>query len=310
LERPSSIRWQEWVRLAGGRVRGISHKKGFLEGDTRLIPNRFHPSCQPHPNSHGIEEDLLNSIWPLHLVDYKDKDQFDVLYKLLFKLPQIVEWYLTHSVFPVTMRFQLQRLSSSGQELGGDLVFCHRLGFSGTPSDLLPIEFGQCAFEKGDDGKILNTLTNPCVASITLLDSGWTVRNVLDHVSSAQPAYHALIDTGALITGFDNLAVATYVLQNGLSGFDACVFLDSQDRKMVLLRTGMVVVRIDQCGVPLERRFTFFDQTHTTGMDIKQHFSARAAVTLGKDMTFRDLAQGAYRFVCFALFGSLSCMYF
>ena len=34
---------------------------------------------------------------------------------------------------------------------------------------------------------------------------------------------------------------------------------------------------------------------HTTGMDIKQFPSARAVVTIGKDMTFRDYAQGAFR---------------
>ena len=37
------------------------------------------------------------------------------------------------------------------------------------------------------------------------------------------------------------------------------------------------------------------DQVHTTGTDISQAVSSRAALTLGKDMTFRDLAQGAYR---------------
>ena len=45
----------------------------------------------------------------------------------------------------------------------------------------------------------------------------------------------------------------------------------------------------------LHRRFAFYDQIHTTGMDIKHALNARAALTLGKDMTFRDLAQGAFR---------------
>ena len=35
----------------------------------------------------------------------------------------------------------------------------------------------------------------------------------------------------------------------------------------------------------------FTCQVHTTGMDIKQFYTARAALTLGKDMTFRDYAQ-------------------
>tara|TARA_B110000046_G_C12629697_1_gene248162 strand:+ start:71 stop:364 length:294 start_codon:yes stop_codon:yes gene_type:complete len=64
---------------------------------------------------------------------------------------------------------------------------------------------------------------------------------------------------------------------------------------MILLRAGMKVVPLKQCAVPWHRRFSFYDQVHTVGMDIKQSASARAILTLGKDMTFRDLAQGAYR---------------
>ena len=52
---------------------------------------------------------------------------------------------------------------------------------------------------------------------------------------------------------------------------------------------------LERCGLPKERRFSFFDQVHTTGMDIPQGASARAVLTLGKDLTFRDYAQGAYR---------------
>ena len=294
-ERPSSARWSLWVHLAGGRVRGTRKLPAVAEGDTRLLPNRLHPGSKAGPADSEIDSDILNSIWPLHLIDYRDKEQFEVLYRLLNRLPQIIEWYLTNIVFPITMRFQLQRISASGQELGGNLVFGKRLGFSGTPSNLLPVELGECCFEEGDDGRILRTLTSPSVSSVDVLASGWSVRSVLDLVATADPPYHALIDTGALVTGYDNLAVARYLLQRGLAGFEACVFLDAQDRKMALMRVGMIVIRLDQCGIPLNRRFTFYDQTHTTGMDIKQHFTARAAVTLGKDMTFRDLAQGAYR---------------
>lgn len=46
---------------------------------------------------------------------------------------------------------------------------------------------------------------------------------------------------------------------------------------------------------PAFGRFTFFDQIHTTGIDIKQSPTARAVITIGKDMVFRDYAQGAYR---------------
>jgi hypothetical protein len=93
-----------------------------------------------------------------------------------------------------------------------------------------------------------------------------------------------------------NFQVAKYLLTHGLSDkFDGVVFLDDKDRKMILMKHGMNVVRLNQAGVPPERRFSFYDQVHTTGMDIHQCIDARAALTLGKDMTFRDYAQGAFR---------------
>ena len=39
----------------------------------------------------------------------------------------------------------------------------------------------------------------------------------------------------------------------------------------------------------------FYDQVHSTGVDIRHPAHACAALTLGKDSTFRDFAQGAYR---------------
>ena len=41
----------------------------------------------------------------------------------------------------------------------GDILFGRRLGFSGTPSDLLPLELGSCNYERGSDGKVINVLT-------------------------------------------------------------------------------------------------------------------------------------------------------
>ena len=36
---------------------------------------------------------------------------------------------------------------------------------------------------------------------------------------------------------------------------------------------------LERCGVPKERRFTFFDQVHSTGVDVQQTLSAKAAMT-------------------------------
>ena len=120
-----------------------------------------------------------------------------------------------------------------------------------------------------------------------------SVDGLLYSIANATPPFNALIDTGALVTGYNNLQVARMLLHYGLPDVDAVVFLDELDRKMTLLRKGAKVVSLAECGVALERRFTFYDQVHTTGMDIPQLMNAHASLTLGKDMVFRDYAQGA-----------------
>jgi hypothetical protein len=80
-----------------------------------------------------------------------------------------------------------------------------------------------------------------------------------------------------------------------LTWCDGVVFLDESDKQNVLVRDTGRVVPADQCGVPLDRRFAFYDQIHTTGMDIQHVVNATAVITLGKDMVFRDFVQGAFR---------------
>ena len=105
----------------------------------------------------------------MHLVDLRDEDQVNALYRLLYKLPHVVEYYLRNFVFPVTCRHQGVKLSACGQALGGDMVFQHRFGFSGTPSDLLPKELGRCHYEKGSDAKMMHFLTDQLLSMLQLL---------------------------------------------------------------------------------------------------------------------------------------------
>lgn len=159
------------------------------------------------------------------------------------------------------MRTQRFKLSASGQSVGGDMLVGRRVGFSGTPSDLLPIELGQCDYETGDDGKMLSTVLSPSICSTYCLADGWNVPSLLQRIASSA-VFRALIDTGALITGFSNQEVAAELLRRGLPWCDGVVFLDDADKQQVLVRATGRVVSADQCGVPLERRFAFYDQVH------------------------------------------------
>ncbi len=124
--RPSSIRWCEWVSLAGGRVRGNQGgnqggnqavnqevKENRMGRDTRFLPNTLLAGVNVAGGSENlagsnagfagmvgdrearkeraeIDADILASIWPLHMVDFKDSEQILVLFKLLRRVPQVI----------------------------------------------------------------------------------------------------------------------------------------------------------------------------------------------------------------------------
>ena len=290
-KRPASLLYKSWVEAAGGKVRGPreGEEDAGGNGDAGGLEDSFFRSPMSRAGARGSDD-----LWPLHLLDLKDDQHMSVTYNLLRKIPQVIQYYLHSFVFPLTMEHHHEKISASGQDLGGEMIFGKRVGFSGTPSDLLPEELGQCQYDAGVDGQIIHVLTSPSIVSHRLLPAHWSVHGLLNDI--AQGGFHCLLDSGALITGMSNYDVAKYLLTHGLpQEIEGVVFLDHKDRKMILMRTGMNVVRLNQAGIPPEKRFSFYDQIHTTGMDIHQCIDAKAALTLGKDMTFRDYAQAAYR---------------
>ena len=117
-------------------------------------------------------------------------------------IPARGRYYLENLVFPDTTAHQPSKLSANGQDLGGEMLFGVRIGFSGTPSSLLPLEMGECVYQKGDDAKMLRTLTAPEIVSVRKLPDDWSVRSLLERWRRCALLPHALIDAGALVTGF------------------------------------------------------------------------------------------------------------
>ena len=278
-ERPSCIRHEAWVYASGGRIRG---KKKIVDGEVVPIPE---------------DDDSSKEVVALKYLQNSNKEQMEKLYNLWQAQPLSIHYYLNRFIYPEYTRAQRLKFSASGQEVGGDTLVGRRAGFSGTPSDLLPLELGKCSYETGDDGKMLSTMLSSEIVTHEALPDGWSVDLVLERIATGSDAtnYNALIDTGALITGYSNLQVAEKLLELGLPWCEGVVFLNDADQQKVLVRATGRVVDIDQCGISLTKRFAFYDQIHTTGMDIKHVVNATAVLTLGKDMVWRDYVQGAFR---------------
>jgi len=281
-KRPSALKFQEWVFAAGGSI----------------------VKCAGPPGDGSIAVLSLDRLRPSNL------EQLTKTFRLLRLQSAVIEYFLLQ-IFPTYMKYQQLKISASAQELGSDMLFSRRIGFSGTPSSLIPHDLNGCQFEPGSEASILQTLSDTNICGVLEEDNKeWSAASVLDRVIAGK--FHSLIDTGALVTGFSNLEVAQYLLKLGRyvadsdtafkpasrlqdRGIHGVVYLDEADRKMVLLAESGASVKLDECGLQLDQRFAFYDQIHTTGMDIKHTPNARALITFGKDMVLRDLAQGAYR---------------
>ena len=295
FNRRACQRWVRWIGETGARVRGFSWA-GISLTD---VKERDNTAWREFPDS-PVDEVLMNSVWPLELVDVRDTEQMSKLHLLLSKSVTATVHYLFNCAFPEALDHAPSVLVASGQELGGDGLFGCRMGFSGTPNDLLPKAMGSCVYDAGCDGRIAATLTDPAVVTgPDVLEVDWNPAKLLARVVAAAAAgrAHALIDCGALVTNLTNLEVATILIdQLPAAKFDAVVYVsDSEDERLVLDRHTRKVTPFAQSGLPRHRCFTFYDQIHTTGIDIEQPLGCTAILTLGKDSTFRDYAQAAYR---------------
>lgn len=111
---------------------------------------------------------------------------------------------------------------------------------------------------------------------------------------------HALIDTGAVFNTQKHEEVAKEILkllQSRNSKQKGVVFFKN-DQAMVMEPDENNNFRskpLAESGLKPEERFTYYDQAHSTGTDISQDLLAAATLTIGKDTTLRDFAQGAWR---------------
>ena len=206
-DRPMCQRFEQWILCTGKFIRGSKkrekkqkrqHRIGDASGDnTAIVATTASKPKPPPPSKAGnsvvavnIFAEIFNEtddgIWPLHLIEPKDKEQFRVLFALLAKLPHALMYFLNDIIFPEMLAHQGLKLSTCGQELGGEMLFGRRIGFSGTPSDIVPLELGGCQYERGSDGRVVHYLLSPLVMDTVMLSTGWNVKTLLDFIATVR----------------------------------------------------------------------------------------------------------------------------
>ena len=176
---------------------------------------------------------------PLDLLNMGLEAHRTTVRRALKRTAPAILFYLRSYVFPRAITYHRLKLQASGMDIGSDTLFATRLGFSGTPSNLLPPSLWPCKFQEGTQATVLRTLMDPAVVGLKRLRGAWTPREVL--VLVARGGYRALIDTAALITGLSNHDVAKFVLHyrkapsaaaGGGESYDVAVYLDEHNHQV------------------------------------------------------------------------------
>jgi hypothetical protein len=210
-DRPTFIRFQDWISTSKQIFTQVKAASDNLRNSTE-IPMRGSAEIKKlDPETSDKEIDVL----PLDLFQPEDDEQLKCLGKLISRLPEAVHYYLEHIIFPEVLVHQKTKLQTSGYDLGSDMLFGVRLGFSGTPSDILPRSLQPCQYEPLSDSRMIHVLTNASIITSEIVEFS-SVRQFLRYIAKGK--FNALIDCGAIVTGFTNEEVARILLKEGLEG--------------------------------------------------------------------------------------------
>jgi hypothetical protein len=235
------------------------------------------------------------------------KDRLQCILQLfphLRKGKAVVDYFLSHIVFPKEMKQFPDKLSVSGWDIGKQKQHV-TTGFSGTNDSrhLLPLFVTQLDLpeQKHTNALVLEHLLKP-VNGVELMSASLPEQQISDaeHLLSAvlrlDPPVQVILDVGAQILEYDNLGLAKEWLKLSDNSKEAVVFVNDADELCVVDRKGRVdslqtspfISRMSVCLI-------FLDESHTRGIDLKLPLDYRAAVTLGAHLTKDRLVQACMR---------------
>lgn len=219
----------------------------------------------------------------------------------------VVDYFLSHLVFPKEMREFPHKLSASGWDIGRRKTH-PTTGFSGTNDSrvTLPLSVKQLDLpdQAHTNAMVLGYLLRP-ENSISLMGqrskgdiAKSDAEKLLSSVISLTPPVRVILDVGAQILELDNLGVAkTWLSMTPDDGkTQAVAFFDDNDHICVLDRNGQIEqLHTSPFATQLDLCLVFLDEVHTRGTDLRLPQNYRAAVTLGANLTKDRLVQACMR---------------
>ncbi|KAG8930354.1 hypothetical protein FRC02_004308 [Tulasnella sp. 418] len=235
-------------------------------------------------------------------IDINDPEQSKELHQHLHHNQAVVDFFLSHVVFPRDAKEFPKKISASGWDLAEERRHV-TTGFSGTNDGryLLPTSILQDdpLQQSATNARVLTYLLQAENSSYTCIQSSKTIfeRSILYLMGQQNPKIRVLLDVGAQMWRLSNEEVANDWL--GLDSYNdalAVIFFGPDDEPYVRTRNGLVEglvsspfrSRLDKC-------LLYLDDAHTRGTDFSLPLNTRAAVTLGPKVTKDRLVQGCMR---------------
>ena len=209
-------------------------------------------------------------------------------------LLDIIETHVVHK----GMKEYLRKLSGNALNLVN--LFTKLRGFTGTPWNHQTYHQSmETEVDNSVEEKTIEILNKRCQGKVTQVNTEGSSEELLKRLFEMKECnYHAFIDCGALLRGVSNEEAAKSLLRIISSKNPAIlgVVYYNEENEIVILEKGQnKAVPLALSSLTPEQRFTYYDQKHTTGSDIKQATRAKALVTIGKGTFDRDLKQSVWR---------------
>lgn len=257
----------------------------------------------PHPGSiyakwtNRIPEGKLDSsIVSYSGVNLDDPNQRGRLFSLLRFNMDVIDFWLSHLVFPQELKIFEKKLMCTAWDLCSDELKHRVTGFSGTndTKNMLPITIAQNDLSEleNTNARMRQTLLKP--ANLVYdKPANMSGKQILQELVKLN--IPVLLDSGALMLELNNKEVAVEWLKLAAERraavyFDEHNVLQTIDRNGTIAELDYSVYRDD-----LSNCVAYLDDAHTRGTDMKFPPDCRACVTLSGDITRDKTVQSCMR---------------
>lgn len=207
-------------------------------------------------------------------------------------------FYLNQFVLPQEAQQYLYKISANAHSLVG---YNAALGFSGTDDRKITMPFEvkslRSETQHGTNGKLLYVLTrkrNREYFSLQISDTNDLLKQLCQYITKRDDC-HALIDAGALVTGFTNYKVAEFLIRELPIKFHGVIYFSDDTNHLTVLMRNKSKIALHDCHIDKQNLFAYLDDVHTRGTDLQLPLDCHGILTIGMGMQKDKLMQAAMR---------------